>query len=85
MLIIVKVIVSCYWESIYRDSWTLQKDIFIFENIRPLIMNCIFCKMPRVEDFHEIENITAYPAKEAEEDQWNSHWGWRVGWRPMDF
>ena len=66
MLIIVKVI--CYWESIYRYSWTLQKDIFILENIRCFI-NCIFCKMPRVEDFHEIENIKAYPPKGAEEGQ----------------
>ena len=68
MLIIVKVIISYYWESIYRDSWTLQKDIFILENIRPLI-NCIFCKMPRVEDFHEIENIKAHPSKGAEEGE----------------
>ena len=59
MSIIVKVIISYYWESIY---------IFILENIRPLI-NCIFCKMPRVEDFHEIENIKAYPLKRAEEGE----------------
>ena len=38
------------------------------ENIRCLI-NCIFCKMTRVEDFHEIENMKAYPAKEAKEAQ----------------
>ena len=66
MLIIVKVI--CYWESINRDSRTLQKDIFILENIRRLI-NCIFCEMPRAEDFHQIKNIKAYPSKGAEEGQ----------------
>ena len=33
------------------------------------LTNCIFCKIPRFEDFHEIENIKAYSAKEAEEDQ----------------
>ena len=48
MLIIVKVI--CYLESIFSDSWTLQKDIFILENIRCLI-NCIFAKCLELKTF----------------------------------